>query len=124
MPAPTVLPLPQNRDRKGAAQSTYLITFVCYGTWLPGQPGAVDNVHNQFGSRLPEANPDAESKARERMVQPPYLLDAPRRQIVLEAIRQVCVPRDWILLAAHVRTNHVHTVIAAEESAEHVMNTL
>ncbi|MBC8167540.1 MAG: transposase, partial [Bryobacteraceae bacterium] len=29
---------------------------------------------------------------------------------------------DWTLLAAHVRTNHVHVVVAAHRSAEQVMN--
>jgi REP element-mobilizing transposase RayT len=113
---------PRNRDRKGAARSAYLITFACYGTWLPGQAGAVDRVHNLFGSPLPEANPVEEAKARVRLRQPPYLLDGKRRQIVLGAIQEVCFHRDWTLLAAHVRTSHVHVVVDADRSAEQVMN--
>ena len=48
------------------------------------------------------------------MDQPPYGLDAMRRDAVLEAIQQVCAHRGWCLLAAHVRTTHVHTVVEAE----------
>src|SRR5208337_582469 len=54
--------------------------------------------------------------------QPPYELDAPRRQIVLNAIREVCEYRGWDLLAAHVRTTHVHVVVTSTESPERVMN--
>jgi REP element-mobilizing transposase RayT len=58
------------------------------------------------------------------MRQPPYVLDSDRRQIVLGALRQVCLHREWALLAAHVRTNHVHVVLEAHQAAEHVMNVL
>jgi REP element-mobilizing transposase RayT len=113
----------QNRDRQGAARSTYLITFVCYGAWLPGQAGAVDRSHNRFGARLPEAIPVAQATARRRMRQPPDLLDASRRRVVLRAIQEVCAYRHWTLLAAHVRSNHVHVVVDADQSAEQVMNS-
>ena len=33
----------------------------------------------------------------------------------------VCVRRGWSLLAAHVRSNHVHTVVEAEVPPERVM---
>jgi REP element-mobilizing transposase RayT len=41
---------------------------------------------------------------------------------VLTAIQKVCVHRGWSLLAAHVRTNHVHTVVDAEVPPERIMN--
>ena len=59
---------------------------------------------------------------RERMDQPPYNLDPVRRDAVLEAIREVCTRRGWSLLAAHARTNHVHTVVEAEAPPERVMH--
>jgi REP element-mobilizing transposase RayT len=55
------------------------------------------------------------------MDQPPYHLDKIRRDAVLEAIQEVCVHRGWSLLAAHVRSNHVHTVVEAETPPERVM---
>ena len=51
------------------------------------------------------------------MLQPAYYLDEERRQIVLEALQQVCSHRQWTLLAAHVRTNHVHAVLEADKAA-------
>jgi REP element-mobilizing transposase RayT len=44
--------------------------------------------------------------------------------MVLNSMQQVCSHRDWILLAAHVRTNHVHVVVTTGDTAEQVMNTL
>jgi REP element-mobilizing transposase RayT len=35
-----------------------------------------------------------------------------------------CRERQWSLLAAHVRTNHVHIVVEAEARPERVMNDL
>lgn len=56
------------------------------------------------------------------MDQLPYHLDGFRRDAVLEAIQDVCAHRSWTLLAAHVRSNHVHTVVEAEVPPERIMN--
>ena len=56
------------------------------------------------------------------MDQPPYYLDQTRREAVLKAIQEVCGHRGWGLLAAHVRSNHVHAVVEAEIPPERVMN--
>ena len=40
---------------------------------------------------------------------------------VLAAIQEVCTYRGWCLLAAHVRTTNVHTVVEAEVPPERVM---
>jgi REP element-mobilizing transposase RayT len=56
------------------------------------------------------------------MKQAPYLLDRDSRTAVLGALREVCLHRHWNLLAAHVRTNHVHAVVDAEVQPEKVMN--
>jgi len=61
---------------------------------------------------------------RRHMDQAPYLLDRDRRVIVLDALREVCRHRGWILWAAHVRHNHVHVVVEADERPEKVMNAL
>jgi REP element-mobilizing transposase RayT len=59
-----------------------------------------------------------------RMAQGPYRLDQPRREIVLASLLEVCGHRKWSLLAAHVRSNHVHVVIEAAARPEGLMNTL
>jgi len=55
------------------------------------------------------------------MDQDPDHLDQVRRDAVLEAIHEVCLHRGWTLLAAHVRSNHVHAVVEAEAPPERVM---
>ena len=58
------------------------------------------------------------------MDQAPYELDADRRETVLSALVERCANRGWSLLAAHVRTNHVHLVAEADAPPERVMNDL
>jgi len=101
----------------------YFITFACYGARLHGdESGSVDRRHNLVGSRLLE--PDAERVMAERreMLQDPYVLDEAARQLVLGAIQRHCAYRGWNLLAAHVRSNHVHVIVEAETRPERIMN--
>jgi REP element-mobilizing transposase RayT len=58
------------------------------------------------------------------MDQAPYSMDRSRRETVLAAILECCLDRHWDLLAAHVRTNHVHIVIDADAQPERLMNDL
>ena len=54
---------------------------------------------------------DAERAAKERglMEQPAYVLDSSDgRNCVLEALLAECLHRGWVMLAAHVRSTHVH----------------
>jgi REP element-mobilizing transposase RayT len=50
-------------------------------------------------------------------------LDALQRALVLAAIEEACNHRGWQLEAAHVRLEHVHSVVSAETIPEFVMNT-
>jgi len=103
----------------------YFLTFTCYGTRLHGEEsGSVDRRHNLAGSRLLE--PDAQRVRAERcqMLQDPYVLDEAGRAVVLAAIQRHCAYRGWNLLAAHVRSNHVHTIVEAETRPERIMNEL
>jgi len=67
-------------------------------------------------------DPGREADERALMDQPPYELDALRREIVLATLQEVCRYRRWILLAAHVRTERVHVVVQAEATPERVLN--
>jgi REP element-mobilizing transposase RayT len=58
------------------------------------------------------------------MRQIPYVLDEPRRQLVLDSLLEVCRFRAWTLLAAHIRTNHAHVVVTANRKPEPVMTAL
>jgi REP element-mobilizing transposase RayT len=104
---------------------TYLITFACYGTHLHGdESGSVDRNHNLHGSRVLEPHHTRASLARHAMAQSEYAMDQRRRDAVLSAIRERCTDRGWSLLAAHVRTNHVHIVISADAVPERIINDL
>jgi REP element-mobilizing transposase RayT len=101
----------------------YLITFACYGGRFHGdESGSVDRRHNLPGSRLLEADPQRALVERQSMNQTPYSLDPDGRAAVLEALREVSLHRGWNLLAAHVRTNHVHVIVEADGRPERVMN--
>ena len=101
----------------------HLITFACYGCHLHGDAaGSVDRAHNLPGSRLLEARPGRVAAELRKMDQPPYEMDRSRREVVLAALLERCQQRQWTLLAAHVRTNHVHMVVEAEARPERVMN--
>jgi REP element-mobilizing transposase RayT len=69
-----------------------------------------------------ESDPDRVAAELKRMDQAPYVLDHDRRSIVLGAIQEVCLFRGWHLLAAHVRSTHVHSVVRADVPPEKVMN--
>ena len=51
-------------------------------------------------------------------------MDRSRRQTVLACWEERYSQRHWSLLAAHVRTNHVHIVVEADARPERVMNDL
>ncbi len=104
---------------------TYLITFACYGCHLHGDPdGSVDRHHNLYGGPLAEGSENRLELKRSQMDQPPYSMDEKRRTAVLAAIIHRCSNRRWRLIAAHVRTNHVHLLMEAEDKPERLMNDL
>ena len=76
---------------------------------------------NLFGSRQLEADPQRATAERQSMPQPPYRLDQDSRVAVLAALQRHCAYRGWNLLAAHVRTNHVHVIVEAEARPERIM---
>jgi REP element-mobilizing transposase RayT len=104
----------------------YFITFTTYGTWLHGRdPGSVDRQHNQPGTPWLASNSSLEAARRHSMRQDPYLLNEPRRAVVLNTILDVCQHRKWSLHAVHVRTNHVHVIVTAPANLpEKVMSDL
>ncbi len=103
----------------------YLITFACYGTRLHGdEAGSVDRHHNSFGSRVLEPDSQRVMEERREMLDAPYSLNEAGRAAVLAAIRGHCAHRGWNLLAAHVRSSHVHAVVEAEARPERIMNAI
>src|SRR5438034_1087872 len=106
-----------------ATPLAYFITFHCYGSHLHGaEPGSVDRNHRAYGSRYVPPDATRLSAAEAVMDQEPYLLDPSGRYTVLQSIQQVCAHRGWTLVAAHVRTTHVHVVVEAGQPPEAVMH--
>lgn len=104
----------------------YFITISTYGSWLHGsEKGSVDRHHNMPGT--PFLSPDAtlQRQSYQALRQPPYILDEPRRRIVMQTICEVTKHRTWTLWALHVRSNHVHVVITTNDvKPEKVMSDL
>jgi len=101
----------------------HFITFACYGARLHGdESGSVDRHHNLVGSRRLEPDSQRVMAERRELLQDPYVLDEAGRAVVLATIQGHCSYRGWNLLAAHVRSNHVHAVVAAETRPERIMN--
>jgi len=86
--------------------------------------GSVDRSHNRYRGPLAKSSPRRLAAELSLMNQPPYQMDQPRRRALLEAIISRCNQGDWGLLAAHVRSNHVHVIVQAQEKPEFVMTQL
>ena len=101
----------------------YFITFSTYGAWLHGRDiGSVDKQHNAVGTPFLPPDPEKVQAETADMRDPPYLLDAPRRDIVLRTILEVAAHRGWTLHACHVRMTHVHIVVTGDAKPEKIMS--
>ena len=117
--------MPRDSSRDHRERSTYLITFSCYGCRLHGdESGSVDLGHNAVESPLVEADPMRVAAEQGLMDQAPYCMERRHREVVLASLRERCSERQWTLLAAHVRTSHLHIVVKADARPERVMNDL
>lgn len=105
--------------------SAYLITFHTYGSWLHGElKGSVDRQHNRPGTEFAAADSQRLKTMQARMNDDAVKLNKVQRDVVKEACSGVCLHRGWDLLAIHVRTNHVHVVIAAPTPPDAIMKSL
>ncbi len=100
----------------------YLITFTTYGTWLHGDKRAsVNKEHNRFGEEFVPCNTGLNTKEQSFLKHPPIKLNSLHRNVVLQAVLEVCAFRGWLAHAAHVRSNHVHIVVSGREKPEKMM---
>jgi REP element-mobilizing transposase RayT len=100
----------------------YFITFSCYGTKLHGRSdGSVDRHNSGWKGRYLHPSRTFENYERALLRDKPVVLNPTEREIVLDAIRQVCSHENWTLHAAHVRSSHVHIVVTAGPPPEIVM---
>ena len=100
----------------------YLITFTTHGTWLHGdRRDSVNEEHNRFGEEFMPRNAGLNIKEQNLLKHPPIKLDASCRNIILQAILEVCKIRGWFAHSVHVRSNHVHIVVSGREEPEKMM---
>ncbi len=103
----------------------YFISFRTYGTWLHGdQRGSIDRFHNRYRSPYMPPNANWHRYNQQQLRTSPLILGAHQRKSIEAAIRETCKIRYWSLLAFNVRTNHVHTVVAANCEPELVLTAL
>lgn len=90
----------------------FFLTWVTYGTWLPGDSrGWVEYRH---GWQIP--SPPLEADCEARMSDDAVRLPPEQRQAVENQIREPCQRRGGQLHAANCRSNHVHAVVSAGET--------
>jgi hypothetical protein len=101
----------------------YLLTFSTYGTHLPGsEKGWIDRGRNAYASPISEANPIRKAYWQAHLNECPWRLDADARRITLRAITSVCQHRGWIAYTVHIRTTHIHAVVAGETAPERMLS--
>lgn len=101
----------------------YLITIRTYGTWLHGdERGSVDthDGKNIYGMPGIAPNKFLEEQRRQKQTQEAVLLNRRQREIVEEAIKELCEERGYFLHAVNVRSNHAHAVVTADIKPERV----
>ena len=103
----------------------YLITFTTYGTWLHGdRRNSVDDEHNQVGEPFVSCNPNLNSQEKTLLKNSPVKLEGDARNVVLQAILELCKYRNWTAHSVHVRSNHVHVVVAGQQKPERIMRDI
>lgn len=101
----------------------YLLTFSTYGTHLPGsEKGWIDAQHCVPGSPMLAPNPRRQAYWRVHLNESPWMLHPEAQHLTLKALRSVCAHRQWIAHAIHIRTTHVHAVVAGETAPERMLS--
>ena len=101
----------------------YFLTWTAYGAWLHGrEKGSVEKSGNLFGTPVLPPDPILEAIMLDRMIADPYELNEPRRNVVLDTLLEVAQYRRWNLIAAHIRSTHVHVVVQSMASPEKIMS--
>ncbi len=110
-----------------------LLTWTCYGTWLPGDSrGFVGNVretdgshvnHNEYGTPFSGNMPRLEAWVRERMRGEPVSLEQSDADAMIAQYRETARIRKWSLEAASVMFNHTHLVVGVTGESDTLLDT-
>jgi REP element-mobilizing transposase RayT len=99
----------------------YFITWITYGTWLPGD---TRGWLKRGSSVIQEPDPTLAAAAEDAMREAPVVLTPAQRALVDSVIVKHCEIRKWILHTRNVRTNHVHVVVSAALDGDEVRTQL
>jgi hypothetical protein len=99
-----------------------LITWTCYGTWLPGdRRGYVSNTrlsdstyepkHNIPGTQITADHAPTRQHAAERQKHATATLDQEHAIVAANAIVGACATRHWHVARAAMMWNHVHVIV-------------
>jgi len=102
----------------------FLITFRTFGTWLHGDERYSVDRHgkNIYGAPGIPPNEKLVARMKDNMEMNGFVLDRSQRAAVKLVILSVCKVRGYGMLAINVRTNHVHSVVAAFKRPELIMS--
>ncbi|NOT47902.1 MAG: hypothetical protein HOP17_09180 [Acidobacteria bacterium] len=102
----------------------YLLTFRTYGSWHHGDErfSIGRNDMNVYGSPKFQPCVPFADEMKDIQSQPSQTLDKEQRNIVIAAISEVCVHREYLLRALSVRTQHTHAVVSAAIAPEKIVN--
>ena len=112
----------------------WLLTWTCYGQWLPGdRRGFVGNIrddgshvtHNIPGTPYDEDIPRLEGWVREHMRGVPITLEQSEAETLIAQYQETARIRKWSLEAASVMFNHTHIVagVPGDPDPQQVLET-
>ena len=90
----------------------FFLTWVTYGTWLPGDSRGWVEYHH--GWQFPDCMREVESAAK--MTENACRLSPEQRKAVERQIAETCRHRGWQLHAVNCRSNHIHVVVSATDT--------
>ncbi|HVK17857.1 MAG TPA: transposase [Fimbriiglobus sp.] len=109
--------------------TTWLLTWTCYGNWLPGdERGFVSRVRDRRPDEpsattrrehdAPGTEYDAEMSglwrsARDRLKGDPIRLNLDQARVLVDQFHETAEYRSWVIHAAAVMANHAHIVVEA-----------
>jgi len=102
----------------------YFLTFRTHGSWLHGDQRTSVDRHgkNIYGSERIGLDPVFSVTMDRNMTSEAVILDDRMRAVVDAAIRDVCDFRQYQLIALNIRTNHGHSVVAAQAPPDKVLS--
>jgi hypothetical protein len=113
----------------------WLITWICYATWLPGDKrGFVGNIrgeddtqvsHNTPGTPFDEDLPHLEAWVNQQLRGDPISLEQTDADALIAQYQETAHIRKWSLKAASVMFNHTHLVVGVlgDPDPQHVLET-